>query len=188
MKLAWWIEYFNHYKLFSNLYDDQLVNLVQIEQVVFQIFWGFCYKLYAQANFVILKLNWTCYHWIRACIIVRLNLINHVLALFHYKFACNTALRNLVFRWESCKGSVWKSVKKCSRLCSEAGTRGWISREARGLQATKSWTRAEHAEELNIHATWSTTGQKSRIAIKLACGLNSRLSQVVRLSCQPTLF
>ena len=37
---------------------------------------------------------------------VRLNLINHVLALFHDKFACNTALRNLVFRWESCKGSV----------------------------------------------------------------------------------
>ena len=37
---------------------------------------------------------------------VRLNLINHVLALFHNKFACNTALRNPVFRWESCKGSV----------------------------------------------------------------------------------
>ena len=37
---------------------------------------------------------------------VRLNLINHVLALFHDKFACNTALRNLVFRWKSCKGSV----------------------------------------------------------------------------------
>ena len=38
--------------------------------------------------------------------IVRLNLINNVLALFRDKFACNTALRNLVFRWESCKGSV----------------------------------------------------------------------------------
>ena len=37
---------------------------------------------------------------------VRLNLINHVLALFRDKFACNTALRNPVFRWESCKGSV----------------------------------------------------------------------------------
>ena len=32
-------------------------------------FWGFCYKLYAQANFVILKLNWTYSHCIRACII-----------------------------------------------------------------------------------------------------------------------
>ena len=37
---------------------------------------------------------------------VMLNLINHVLALFRDKFACNTALRNPVFRWESCKGSV----------------------------------------------------------------------------------
>ena len=38
--------------------------------------------------------------------LVRLNLINHVLALFHDKFACNITLSNLVFRWESCKGSV----------------------------------------------------------------------------------
>ena len=101
-----------------------------------------------------------------------------MLALFRDKFACNTALRNLVFRWESCKGSVWECVKKCSRLCSEVGTRGWISREARGLQAAKSCTRAEHAGELNSHASWSTTGQKSRLATQLARGLNSRLSQI----------
>ena len=37
---------------------------------------------------------------------VRLNLINHVLTLFRDKFACNTAFRNPVFRWESCKGNV----------------------------------------------------------------------------------
>ena len=37
---------------------------------------------------------------------VRLNLINHVLALFRDKFACNLVLRSPVFRWESCKGSV----------------------------------------------------------------------------------
>ena len=37
---------------------------------------------------------------------VRLNLINHMLALFHAKFACNSACGNLVFRWESCKGCV----------------------------------------------------------------------------------
>ena len=119
---------------------------------------------------------------------VRLNLINHMLALFCNKFACNIALRNPVFRWESCKGSVWESVKKCSRLCSEVGTRGWISREARDLQAAKSCTRAEHAGELNSHASWSTTGQKSRLATQLARGLNSRLSQVARSSHQPTLF
>ena len=38
MKLVCWTDYFDHYKLFSILCDDQLINLVQIEQVVFQIF------------------------------------------------------------------------------------------------------------------------------------------------------
>ena len=37
---------------------------------------------------------------------VRLNLFNHVLALFRAKFAYNLAIRNLVFRWELCKGCV----------------------------------------------------------------------------------
>ena len=32
--------------------------------------------------------------------------------------------------WESCKGSVWESVKNCSRLCKETGNRGWILRLA----------------------------------------------------------
>ena len=32
--------------------------------------------------------------------LVRLNLFNYVLALFHTKFACNSAFRNPVFRWE----------------------------------------------------------------------------------------
>ena len=36
-------------------------------------------------------------------------------------------------------------VKKCLRLCKEVGTRDWISRVARGLQATRSCTRAKHA-------------------------------------------
>ena len=39
-------------------------------------------------------------------VIVRLNLFNHVLALFCAKFACNLAIRYPVFRWELCKGSV----------------------------------------------------------------------------------
>ena len=38
--------------------------------------------------------------------IVRLNLINHLVALFCAKFACNLAISNPVFRWESCKDSV----------------------------------------------------------------------------------
>ena len=37
---------------------------------------------------------------------VRLNLFNHVLALFHAKFTCNSAIRNPIFSWELCKGCV----------------------------------------------------------------------------------
>ena len=39
-------------------------------------------------------------------VFVRLNLFNHMLALFRTKFACNLAIRYLVFSWELCKGSV----------------------------------------------------------------------------------
>ena len=82
------------------------------------------------------------------------------MALFHVKSACNLAISNPVFRWESCKGSVWESVKKCSRLCKVAGTRDLDSRVARGWQAAKWCTRVKHAEKMNSHASWSTIGQK----------------------------
>ena len=35
MKLAYWIDVIDHYNQSSNLCDDQLVNFLQIEQVVF---------------------------------------------------------------------------------------------------------------------------------------------------------
>ena len=35
---------------------------------------------------------------------IRLNLFNHVLALFRTRFACNLAIRYPVFRWQLCKG------------------------------------------------------------------------------------
>ena len=46
------------------------------------------------------KADWINFHFnfFTKKIFVGLNLINHVLALFHDKFACNIALRNLVFR------------------------------------------------------------------------------------------
>ena len=37
---------------------------------------------------------------------VRLNLINHFVGLFCDNIACNLAISNPVFRWESYKGSV----------------------------------------------------------------------------------
>ena len=51
-------------------------------------------------------------------------------------------------------------MKKCLKLCSEAGTHGQISWVARGLQAARRCTRVKHAEKLNRHASYSTTGQK----------------------------
>ena len=38
--------------------------------------------------------------------IVRLNLINHFVGFIPCQFACNSTLRNPIFRWESCKGIV----------------------------------------------------------------------------------
>ena len=38
IKLACWIDVIDHYFMNFTLCDDQLVNFVQIEQVVFQIF------------------------------------------------------------------------------------------------------------------------------------------------------
>ena len=61
-------------------------------------------------------------HGVRECLIVscvRLNLFNHVLALFHAKFACNLAIRYPVFWWELCKDSVRESVKKTQDVCTQ---------------------------------------------------------------------
>ena len=109
---------------------------------------------------------------------VRLNLINHLVGFILYQFACNSALRNLVFRWESCKGSVWESVKKSSRLCTQQGTHDWISWLARDLQVTKWCTRVKHEEELNSHANWSTIGQR----VQFGHSINSRLGLTTQSS------
>ena len=57
MKLACCIVVIDHFYLFSLMCDDQFINLLPIEQVVFQILGFFVKKLYAQANFVNLSLN-----------------------------------------------------------------------------------------------------------------------------------
>ena len=100
------------------------------------------------------------------------------LALFRAKFACNLAISNPVFRWDSCKSNVWENVKKCSKLCSEAGTRDWISWVAHGLQAARRCTRVKHTKKLNRHASCSTTGQKvqSGHSVILRLGLATQSS------------
>ena len=54
---------------------------------------------------------------------VRLNLFNHVLALFCTKFACNLVIRYLVFRWELCKGSVRECEESLRSVHSRRASR-----------------------------------------------------------------
>ena len=103
-----------------------------------------------------------------------------MLALFRAKFACNLAIGNLVFKWDSCKGS----VKKCSKLCSEAGTRSWISQVACDLQAARRCTRVKHVEKLNRHASCSTTRQK----VQTGHSVSSRLGLVTQSSREAKLL
>ena len=126
------------------------------------------------------------YNAILSNIGVRLNLINHFVGFISCQFACNSTLRNPVFRWESCKGSVLESVKKCSRLCTEAGTRDWILRVAHDWilrvahdwQVTRGCTRVKHVEKLNRHANCSIIGQK----VQTGHSVSSRLELVTQSS------
>ena len=111
-----------------------------------------------------------------------------MLALFRAKFACILAISNPVFKWESCKGSVWKSVKNCSRLCKEIGTRGWISRVACDCKPPKWCTRAKHARSWRVAPAIALQDKSPRLAKLFARSLNSRLNLVARSSHQNTLF
>ena len=110
------------------------------------------------------------------------------MALFRAKFAWILAINNSVFRWESCKGSVWESVKNCSRLCKETGTRGWILRVARGCKSPEWCTRAKHARSWSVALVVALQDKSRRLARPFARGLNSRLNPVARSSLQNTLF
>ena len=64
------------------------------------------------------------------------------MVLFRAKFACILAISNPVFRWESCEGSMWESVKNCSSVCKEARTHNYKPLD---------WcTRAKHARSWSI--------------------------------------
>ena len=110
------------------------------------------------------------------------------MALFRVKFACILAISNPVFRWKSYKGSVWESVKKCSKLCKKTRTRDWISWVTCGLQATRSCTRAKYARSWSVMPTGALHDKKYKLAVQLPRNWNSRLSQAANPSHQPDLF
>ena len=45
---------------------------------------------------------------------------------------------------------MWASVKNCSSVCKEVGTRGWISWVARGCKPPNWSTRAKHAKSWSV--------------------------------------
>ena len=110
------------------------------------------------------------------------------MALFCAKFACILAISNPVFRWESCKDSVWESVKNCSWLCKEIRTRDWISQVVAACKPPKCCTRAKHARSWRVVPAVALQDKSPRLARPFACCLNSRLNPVVRSSRQNTLF
>ena len=69
-------------------------------------------------------------------------------------------------------------------MCSEIGTRDWISRVACNWQAARRCTRVKHAEKLNCYASCSTTRQK----VQISHLVSSRLKLATQSSHQLALF
>ena len=82
------------------------------------------------------------------------------MALFCAKFTYILAIRNPVFRWESCKGSVCERVWRIAQVCAKkqrlvAGFRGWLAAASRQIEEhVPSMPEAEASRQL------FTTGQK----------------------------
>ena len=114
--------------------------------------------------------------------ILRLNLINHLFGFISAKFACILAISNPIFRWESCKGSEWENVKKCSRLCKDAETHGWTC----GWLTTGKPPKLAHV--WSMQGSWRVMpavvlqDKSLNLARPLARGLNLWLSPVARPS------
>ena len=127
--------------------------------------------------------------------IVRLNLFNHVLALFYAKFACILAIRYPVFRWELCKGFVWKSVKKTQDVCIPRSLATGYQGVSRLDLATDSWLaggqngiRVKHAGNWRFTIVGALQDKMYSMAKQLAHDSNSRFIPFARLSHQNARF
>ena len=107
------------------------------------------------------------------------------MALFRVKFACILTISNLVFIWDSCKGSEWKCVKKCSRLYKEVRTRDWISRVACGCKLLNfehvlSMPEVEASCQLEHYRTKSTYWPFNYLATQSSYGSKMTASFVLK--------
>ena len=93
---------------------------------------------------------------------IRLNVFDHVLALFGAKFACISTIRYPVFRWELCKGCMWEECEefKCVSIQRILVTR---SRKWLATGDSPKCHTCEACRKLKGHDSWSTTGQKCTI-------------------------
>ena len=109
------------------------------------------------------------------------------MVLFCAKFSCILAINNHIFRWKSCKGSMWKSMKNCSSVCKEAGTRGWISQVACSCKPPEWYTRAKHARSwsvaLAIHYRTKVPGWPSRLLTAWTRDSTQSRDPVARTPC-----
>ena len=102
---------------------------------------------------------------------------------FRAKFACISAISNPVFRWDSCKGSEWDSVKKYSRVYKK-NRDSWLDLAGDSwLQAARSCSCARHARSWSVTPTGVLQDKIEQLAIKLPRGWNSRLSQAASQPC-----
>ena len=91
---------------------------------------------------------------------------------------------NPVFRWDSCKGSEWDSVKKYSRVCKKkqglmTGSRGWLAAVSR-----QKLLMCQACQKLKRHVSWSITGQNRTTGHSVT----SRLELATQSSREPALF
>ena len=101
------------------------------------------------------------------------------MALFRVKFACIFAISNLVFRWKSCKGSVWESVKKCSRLCKDVETHRWLT-TGKPPKLAHMWSMQGSWRVMQAVALQD---KSPRLARPLAYGSTQSRGQVARTLC-----
>ena len=117
---------------------------------------------------------------------VRLNLFNHVLALFSAKFTCISAIRYPVFMWELCKGCVWESVKNSS-VCTFREVLVTGSRERLAIGNSPKCHMCEACQKLKGHDSWSTIGQKGQSGLavisRLKLATHHSSDWVARIPC-----
>ena len=82
------------------------------------------------------------------------------------------------------KGSEWESVKKCSRLCKDAKTRGWLT-TSKPPKLAHVWSMQG---SWRVKLAVALQDKSLKLARPLVHGLNSWLSPVARPSRQTTLF